>query len=74
MKTLLFNNEDHYMALLNSRATSLPWYGHSPAELLMGRQIYTKLSQTKESLIPTCHYLDDFKRKSERKEQTETEF
>ena len=32
----------------------------------MGRQIHTKLSQTKKSLITTWHYFDDFKRKNER--------
>ena len=54
------------MALLNYRATPFPWCEHSPAELLMRRQIHTKLPQTKESLIPTWHYLDNFQRKNER--------
>ena len=61
VKTLLSNNKDHYMALLNYRATPLPWCGHR-----MGRQIRTMLPQTKEILIPTWHYLNDFKWKNER--------
>ena len=40
------------MALINYRATPL----------LMGRQIRTKLSQTKESLVLTKNYLDVLKR------------
>ena len=41
--------------VLNYRATSG-----------MGREIPTKLSQTLETLMPTWHYLNDFKRKNER--------
>ena len=66
VKILLLNNKDQYITLLNYSAAPFPWCGRSPAELLMGRQIRTKLTQTKENLIPTWHYLDIFQRKNDR--------
>ena len=65
MKTLLSCNQDPYLALLNYRATPLPWCGQSPAELLMGRKIRTRLPQTKNVMIPNWPYLKDFRRKNE---------
>ena len=43
VKTFLFNNKDHYMALLKYRETPFPLCGRNPAELLIRRQIRTTL-------------------------------
>ena len=52
VKKLFENSPDLQKALLSSRATPLPPYGLSPAELLMGRWIRTDVPQVKELLIP----------------------
>lgn len=51
IKRLLGKCTDPYVALLNYRATPLA-NGHSPAELLFGRKIQTKLPTMPENLMP----------------------
>ena len=62
VKRLLRQAEDPYKALLNYRATPLPWCGLSPVELYKGRHVRTSLPQTEEQLTPQWCYLPDFKR------------
>ena len=60
VKQLLKQSNDFNIALLNYRATPLPWCNHSPTELLMGRCIRTMLPQTTEQLTPQWSYLHHF--------------
>ncbi len=60
VKKLLQNAPDPYKALLSYRATPLPSYGLSPAELLMGRCIRTEIPQKKECLIPKRSHIKGF--------------
>ena len=53
---------DPYLALLNFRSTPIPGLGASPAQLLMGRPLKTRLPATAEVLQPrpiegTCQKL-----------------
>ena len=57
VKQLLQQSDDHCLALLNFRSTPLPWCDLSPAELLMGRCLRTKLPQVSQHLTPTWPYL-----------------
>lgn len=66
VKSLLSNSFDSYLALLNYRATPLPWYSLSPAELLMGRVIRTVVSQHTSAFQPNWPYLKNF-RETEKK-------
>ena len=52
-----------HLALLSYRATPLPWYGLSPAELLMGRRVRTPVPQTDRHLTPQWPYLQEFREK-----------
>ncbi len=60
VKKLLQNAPDPDKALLSYRATPLPSYGLSPAELLMGRCIRTEIPQ-KECLIPKWSHIKGFR-------------
>ena len=62
VKRTLKKASDPYIALLNYRATPLPWCQRSPAELLMGRRLRTCVPQVKEQLIPVWGYLEQFKK------------
>ena len=53
---------DPSIALLSYRSTPLPWYGRSPAELLMGRNLRSTVPQTTESQWP---YLPEFQKINE---------
>ena len=66
VKSLLSNSSDPYLALLNYRASPLPWCGLSPAELLMGRVIRTDVPQHTRAFQPDWPYLKEF-RERERK-------
>ena len=52
VKSLLCKSSDPYSALLAYRSTPLPWCGYSPAELLMGRKIRSKIPQPSSTFIP----------------------
>ena len=65
VKQLLQQSDDHCLALLNFRSTPLPWCDLSPAELLMGRRLRTKLPQVSQHLTPTWPYLPQFKKEDE---------
>ena len=74
VKQLLRNALDPYLALLSYRATSLPWCGKSPSELLMGRRVCTDVPQTDEHFVPDWQFLSDFRRKDKeyKRKQKET--
>ena len=57
VKQLFSQSDDHDLALLTYRSTPLPWCGHSPAELSMGRNVRTPLPQINDHLVPTWSYL-----------------
>ena len=59
VKQLLAHSADLSMALLNYRATPLPWCDRSPAELLMGRRIRSTLPQVRQQLIPGWNYMEE---------------
>ena len=59
IKQLLSHSTDLNMVLLNYRATPLSWCDKSPAELLMGRRLWSTLPQVREQLIPGWSYLPD---------------
>ena len=61
VKALLTRSLDPQLALLNYRATPLPWCSISPAELLFGRKIATDLPQPDGQLSPDWPYLANFR-------------
>ena len=60
-KGLLGHSPDPYLALLNYRATPLPWCGLSPAELLMGQRLRTDVPQLKKHFVPSWPHMTNFK-------------
>ena len=66
VKQLLSHSTDLSMALLNYRATPLPWCDRSPAELLMGRRLRSTLPQVRQQLIPEWNYLADVRKADQR--------
>ena len=62
VKNLLKKAQDPYKALMAYRATPLE-SGLSPAELLMGRKIRTRLPVLPAHLVPDWPYLDQFREK-----------
>ena len=64
VKQLLKESEDPHIALLTYRSTPFHWCGLSPAELLMGRRLWTNVPQVKEQLVPEWHFLEDFQQKN----------
>lgn len=65
VKALLQQADDPHLALLNYRATALPWCGLSPAELLFGRRIRTTIPQITSWLTPEWPYLKAFHKSDE---------
>jgi len=61
VKQLLSKSPDLFLGLLTYRATSLPWCGLSPAELLVGCRIRTDAPQHPKIFKPQWPYLDEFK-------------
>ena len=57
MKNMLTTKDDVNLCLLSYRTTPMPWCGHSPAELIMGRQLRTQVPQVEEQFIPEWSYL-----------------
>ena len=60
IKNLLRDTSDHNLALLTYRSTPLSWCKHSPAQLLMGRQIRSTLPISTKSLMPKWPHLNEF--------------
>ena len=59
LKKMLTTKDDVDLYLLSYR---MPWCGHSPAELLMGRQLRTQVPQLQEQFIPEWSYLRNLRR------------
>ena len=75
VKQMLKQSSDPYLALLNYCATPLPWCKCSPAELLMGRCIRTRIPMLKEQLTPKWPYLPEFRRLNQKfKEKQKRDF
>ena len=62
IKMLLKQSKDPYVALLNYRASPLPWCKCSPVELLMGRRLLTCIPRLPEQLQLTWSYLEEFRK------------
>ena len=73
VKTLIQNADDPFLALLNYRATPLPWCNLSPAELLFGRRIRTTIPQLPCQMVPSWPYLQKFRTSDEEAKQRQKE-
>ena len=60
-KQLLRKSSDLNSILMIYHATPLPFCNYSPSQLLLGRNIRTKVPQTNKHLIPKWPYLEEFK-------------
>ena len=60
IKGLLQKSTDPYLALLVNRSTPLPWYGFSPVQLLMGRNMRSTIPQVPQCFEPEWSYLPEF--------------
>ena len=60
IKKIIKQADDPHLAVLVYRATPLPWCKLSPAEVLMGRPLWTTIPQVRELLIPKWEYLSGF--------------
>ena len=54
----ILSQEDVFLALMTYRATPLDTTGYSPAQLLMGRQIRTRVPMIKSKLLPNWPALE----------------
>ena len=61
VKNFLKDSNDPHIALLTYRATSLPWCGISPAELLMGRKLRTNVPESEVNFTPQWPNLQKFR-------------
>ncbi|KAL5506378.1 hypothetical protein EMCRGX_G008003 [Ephydatia muelleri] len=73
VKSLIQNADDPFLALLNYRATPLPWCNLSPAELLFGRRIRTTIPQLPCQMVPSWSYLQKFRTSDEEAKQRQKE-
>ena len=73
VKTLIQNADDPFLALLNYRATPLPWCNLSPAELLFGHRIRATVPQLPCQMVPSWPYLQEFRRSDEEAKQRQKE-
>ena len=64
IKGLFQQSTDPYLALLAYRSTPLPWYGFSPAQLLMGRNMQLTIPQIPCALNQSGHICLRFVRKT----------
>ena len=63
-KRLLKNVEYPYMALLTYHTTPLTWCNLSPAQLLMGRCLWTTLPQVDNQYHAEWKYLENFRKQN----------
>ena len=66
VKQMLKQSKDPYWVLLNYCAMPLPWCKRSPAELLMGRRLRTRVPQLPEQLNPRWLYLEEFRKQNQK--------
>ena len=71
VEQLLKQATDPYLALLNYRATPLPWCNLSPTELSMGRRVRTLVD---EILVPQWPYIQQFRRQNEHQKNLQKKY
>ena len=71
VKKLLQQSDNPCLALLTFHSTPLPWCNLSPAELLRGRQLRTRLPQIPQHLKLTWSYLTQLWKKDKRFKETQ---